>query len=1280
VNNLDNTIITQYSNSPHINAVIEKCNEVIDPSQNIDDFYNLIWNVATAEGYGLDVWGRIVGVNRVLELPDGIYFGFAEATILSADPFNQAPFYSGEQLTTNYSLTDEAYRQLIYAKALANISDGSIKSFNQILRLLFPGRGNAYVADGLDMTMTYTFDFLLTEVEATIVVQSGVLPRPAGVAIFFVENGVGIGDENTPLFSITGGTLQLGVTADPVDVTVMPGGVTITTASNPPPPVTTGVTYLTAGTSGVFGQGNVLFDVSGTSYVPRTADWYGMESQVLQPDGLDQRGYKTITVGGVVHLGILDQIKAAGFNGIRFGVCQDITWNSTTMSPSGWTPSNGVRPTSGYIDPDLNPDFFISTDYNSTTGAPYSTPQPLISSLEMLDKIINYAGSIGLRVILDMHCLAPSANDNTGNSRTSPIGTRDDGYNLDPYGPPGATDGSGNPVQGSGQPNWVVTKLWYTTVNRTDAGMNTGQSCEYRNEAQAVAAWVAFATRYAGNPAMAGCDIINEPAGGSWETNRTLSAANLATSLPEYYERVGEAIHAVNPDVLIICEGPSSWRPNMFNNYPGPAADGSNPSVIAANDWLSANGGQIINAAGASFTPKGTHWWGMEQNLLPTLLNSNSDTDPGRAYKTITTNALTGSTGTQTVHEGVLDEIKRLGFNVLRLSVCEDLTWTNAAVRVDGSVAINGYLNPDLLDGTQSLYTYRQNFIPAIQILDKIVAHCAAIGLRVVIDMHQLCPSGNSGDTGTGPAAGSTIGATGDKRSEAQWIAAHVFLANRYASNAAVCGLDLLNEPYASTWDNDSHTGWPAAVERCAAQIQAVNPHVLIIAEGVAGNITYNGATVGTVWGSNLTGFTARPIVLPTANKLVVSPHEYGYAAGSTQAFLTASNFPHNLPAWWENLWGHLVTSGTVPVWVGEFSADFRASGVAPSSTVDSQWFAQFEAYLISKFIGWSLFSIVPSDPPVSGLLEASDRLTPDPVVMNALTSLLAESVNPTNGSNDVQQYPGFSSALMNVATRPVMLTIPGKVVYSPHEYGSVGYEGINSLSPANQAAWNLTGGKGLSHFYEYDPTFPANMSKTIWEDEWGFIASLGIAPLWIGETGADFTCDISNNAGWGVSGSSGSTVQVPLRTDSAPTADSVCTWQTVDGTGAQEAVSGVAFTAASGTFTWPANQLVVYVPVTLLTGAMAQTLFGITYTVAGQTYTNVGQYIITAPVNLANDTLWMNELNNYMRAKSIGFNWFAVNPDGPNAPLGLFPNTANGWGTEVNPWQQERVTMLTAS
>lgn len=182
------TILFQYANSPILTKLITNLAAYFDFTKNFDDFFDLIWNVYTAQGYGLDVWGNIVGVTRVLNIAIvGNYLGFAEASP-TAETFGFGPFYSGETLTTNFSLSDPAFRILILAKAAANITDGSILSLNALLLSLFPNRGDAFVTDDGNMQMSYTFNFALTPVEAAIVTQSGVLPQPAGVTVNYVQN------------------------------------------------------------------------------------------------------------------------------------------------------------------------------------------------------------------------------------------------------------------------------------------------------------------------------------------------------------------------------------------------------------------------------------------------------------------------------------------------------------------------------------------------------------------------------------------------------------------------------------------------------------------------------------------------------------------------------------------------------------------------------------------------------------------------------------------------------------------------------------------------------------------------------------------------------------------------------------------------------------------------------------------------------------------------------------------------------------------------------------
>lgn len=185
----EDTIISQYAGSPKLRGIIETFNTIMDTVNFIDNFHDIIWNIETADTYGLDVWGKIVVVSRLLTVtPSDKFFGFVEAnnTTLVIDdpqPFDQYPFYTGDQQTSTVSLTNDAYRKLIMLKAMANITDCTIPNMNKMLMYMFGSSGKAYVRNDGGMVMTYVFEFQLSTVELAIVQSSGALPSPAGVTV-----------------------------------------------------------------------------------------------------------------------------------------------------------------------------------------------------------------------------------------------------------------------------------------------------------------------------------------------------------------------------------------------------------------------------------------------------------------------------------------------------------------------------------------------------------------------------------------------------------------------------------------------------------------------------------------------------------------------------------------------------------------------------------------------------------------------------------------------------------------------------------------------------------------------------------------------------------------------------------------------------------------------------------------------------------------------------------------------------------------------------------------
>jgi hypothetical protein len=159
------TIISQYAPSPTINAIIDYFNQCTDITADIDNLYQYIWNVETAVGFGLDIWGRIVGVSRSISTDSG-----------------------------DITLSDSQFRTLILLKAASNISNSSIPAINGFLRDLFGDSGRVYAIvptyrtdsspypTGV-MRLRYVFEYIPDDIQQAILAQSGIVPKPAGVRL-----------------------------------------------------------------------------------------------------------------------------------------------------------------------------------------------------------------------------------------------------------------------------------------------------------------------------------------------------------------------------------------------------------------------------------------------------------------------------------------------------------------------------------------------------------------------------------------------------------------------------------------------------------------------------------------------------------------------------------------------------------------------------------------------------------------------------------------------------------------------------------------------------------------------------------------------------------------------------------------------------------------------------------------------------------------------------------------------------------------------------------------
>ncbi|HEY0835402.1 MAG TPA: cellulase family glycosylhydrolase [Azospirillum sp.] len=195
-------------------------------------------------------------------------------------------------------------------------------------------------------------------------------------------------------------------------------------------------------------QGNQIVDAAGAAVRITGVNWFGLDGPGYAPEGLWVDSYQ----------GHLNRMMDLGFNAVR------LPWSDAMLEP-GRIPST--------IDYSLNPDL---------AG---------LTPLQIIDRIVDHAGQIGMRVILDHH-----------------------------------RSGVGSGPNENG--------LWYT---------------DQYPEATLIANWQMLAARYAGNPTVAGFDLHNEPHGpATWGTGA-------ATDWDAAAERIGNAVLAVNPNALIIVEG-----------------------------------------------------------------------------------------------------------------------------------------------------------------------------------------------------------------------------------------------------------------------------------------------------------------------------------------------------------------------------------------------------------------------------------------------------------------------------------------------------------------------------------------------------------------------------------------------------------------------------------------------------------------------------------------------------------------------------------------------------
>lgn len=181
---IEDTIMSQYANSPRLMGIITSLWNALDPNKFTNDFYNLVMDIPSANGYGLDNWGRIVGIGRTVNFvnPAGEYLGFTDGFY----PFNERPFSAPGSGTDTWELTNDAYREIILLKAMSNIVYATAPNINALMRSMF--NDPCYCLISGHMQMQYIFEFELSAYQRNLVYNTEILPRPCGVEINIITN------------------------------------------------------------------------------------------------------------------------------------------------------------------------------------------------------------------------------------------------------------------------------------------------------------------------------------------------------------------------------------------------------------------------------------------------------------------------------------------------------------------------------------------------------------------------------------------------------------------------------------------------------------------------------------------------------------------------------------------------------------------------------------------------------------------------------------------------------------------------------------------------------------------------------------------------------------------------------------------------------------------------------------------------------------------------------------------------------------------------------------
>ncbi len=443
----------------------------------------------------------------------------------------------------------------------------------------------------------------------------------------------------------------------------------------------------------------------------------------------------------------------------------------------------------------------------------------------------------------------------------------------------------------------------------------------------------------------------------------------------------------------------------------------TNNTLAQQQNFLSVSGNKLYDSTGKEVRLTGVNWFGFETSLYMPHGIWTRDT------------------------KSVLQQIKDLGFNTIRVP------WCNEMLNPGATIDIPSY-GSDPYTGISPMNEVETNITSPIELMDVIVQWCQDNDVKIVLDNHSRAADGFLNE-----AFWYT-----DEYSEERWINDWLFMAERYKNFSAVVGMDLNNEPHGSSWGNSNPaTDWNKAAERCGNAILEVNPNVLIIVEGVG---EFEGDSYW--WGGQLMGAEQYPVQLSDPSKLMYSAHEYGPEV-ATQDWFTASNFPQNMPQIWRDHFHYLYENETSPIFVGEFGIKDQDAFNGIAFT----WFTEWVNFM-GDIYSWTFWTMNPNSGDTGGIL-ADDWSTVNEWKMDVLRPHFAPFIPNVVGGNG--NRPPVASFTTDITSGDAPLTVQ--------------FDASGSSDPDNDTlsySWNFGDGTtatgvGISHVFTQSGTYPVTLT-----------------------------------------------------------------------------------------------------------------------------------------------------------------------------------------------------------